>query len=86
MQTQIKRWGNSAAVRLSSRLLAKADLHISSHVTVEVKDGRIIIEPMTREENRLNLPFSEDDLLQDMTPDSAHADEVALPLASETGD
>lgn len=83
MQTQIKRWGNSAAIRLSSRLLAKAGLQVSSDVDIEVKGGRIIIEPVKQGEKGLNLPYTEADLLEDLTPGTAHADEVAAPLNSE---
>ncbi|MFC4352887.1 AbrB/MazE/SpoVT family DNA-binding domain-containing protein [Fodinicurvata halophila] len=86
MQTQIKRWGNSAAIRLSSRLLAKSGLEVSSEVNIEVKDNKIIIEPLKQADRKLRLPFSEEELLDGMTPDSAHADEVARPIPSETAD
>jgi antitoxin MazE len=33
-----------------------------------------------------NLPFSEIDLLKDLDAHGAHADELALPSASEVGD
>lgn len=86
MHTQIKRWGNSAAIRLSSRLLARTNLEVSSEVNIEVKDNKIIIEPLKQADRKLRLPFSEEELLEGMTADKAHADEVARPLASETGD
>ena len=41
MQSEIKRWGNSAAVRLSSKILAQAKLDVSSPISIDVKAGRI---------------------------------------------
>lgn len=86
MQQEIKQWGNSAAVRLSRKILAKANLDIASRVRIEVREGRIIIEPVTQKTERVKLPFSENDLLENLTPETAHADEVAIPGDEEWGD
>jgi len=87
MRSEIKRWGNSAAVRLPGKLLAQARLEVSSPVSMIVKGRKIIIEsaapPATR---RLKLPFDESALLDGLTPETAHADAIALPLESETTD
>lgn len=77
MHTQIKRWGNSAAVRLSDWLLSETGLEVSSEVNVQVQDNKIIIEPLKQADRTLRLPFSEDELLDGMTAYTAHADEVA---------
>lgn len=47
MQSEIKRWGNSAAVRLSSKILAQAKLDMSSPISIEVKEGKIVIEALS---------------------------------------
>jgi antitoxin MazE len=87
MQTEIKRWGNSAAVRLSSKILAAASLGVNSPITIEVKGKKIIIEPVVEKANkRLKLPFSESMLLADLTPVTVHADELAAVTSVELGD
>ncbi|MFO7787911.1 MAG: hypothetical protein R6W87_09115 [Halospina sp.] len=48
MQQEIKQWGNSAAIRLSRRILAQAKLDIASPVEIEVSEGRIIRPRMSR--------------------------------------
>lgn len=83
MQAEIKRWGNSAAVRLNSSVLARARLSVSSAIDIQVKDGQIIISAVKSGERKVKLPFSEKDLLKGLTADTAHADELALPSSTE---
>ncbi len=64
MQVQVKKWGNSASVRIPASVLAAASLKIDQAVDVREEDGRVIIEPIA--EPRFDL----DDLLAAMTPDS----------------
>jgi antitoxin MazE len=85
MQSQIKRWGNSAAVRLSSKIMAQAKLHVSSPVTIDVKGGKIVIEPAENATRKVNLPFSEADLLKGLDAHGVHADELAQPTSTEMG-
>ena len=44
MRSEIKRWGNSAAVRLPSKILAASRLEVSSAISMVVKGNKIIIE------------------------------------------
>lgn len=85
MQSEIKRWGNSAAVRLSSKILAQAKLDVSSPISIDVKAGRIVIEAVQKSPRKVNLPFSEADLLKSLDAHGAHADELAQPSATEMG-
>lgn len=86
MQSEIKRWGNSGAVRLSGKILAQAQLSIASPINIEVEEGRIIIERVAQRSQRLKLPFSEADLLEGLNPETGHAQCIATPLASELGE
>lgn len=86
MQSEIKRWGNSAAVRLSSKILAQAKLDVSSPISINVKAGKIVIETAVKASRKVNLPFSEADLLKGLDAHGAHADELAQPSAAELGD
>lgn len=83
MQSEIKQWGNSAAIRLSRSILVQVGLDIASPVEIEVKEGRIMIQAISKPVPKLALPYSEADLLQGLTPYTAHADEAAGPSASE---
>lgn len=85
MQTEIKRWGNSAAVRLPSKILAQANLDVSSPIRIGVKSGKIVIEAEPQTVRKVNLPFSEADLLRGLDSHRAHADELAEPSSSEVG-
>ncbi len=85
MQSEIKRWGNSAAVRLSSKILAQAKMDVSSPISIDVKAGKIVIEATERAPRKVNLPFSEADLLKGLDAHGAHAVELAQPSASEMG-
>jgi len=87
MRSEIKRWGNSAAIRLPGRILAEARLGVSSPVTMVVKGQKIIIEAAGDSPTKhLKLPFSETALLKDLNCETAHADEIVLLLDSEIGD
>ncbi|MBP4081295.1 hypothetical protein [Aeromonas sp. MrichA-1] len=83
MNTEIKLWGNSAAIRLSRKVLNKANLDVSSPISIDVVDGKIIIVAAKKAPRKIRLPFSEADLLMGLNAHVAHADEIALPLTSE---
>lgn len=83
MQSQINKWGNSAAIRIPAKVLADTELSMHSHINIEAKDGKIIIEPLEQTPKRFKLPFSEADLLQDIDAHTAHADAIYSPLAEE---
>lgn len=85
MQSNIKRWGNSAAVRLSSKILAQAKLGVASPIRIDVKAGKIVIEAAENAPRKVKLPFSEAELLNGLDAHGAHADELAQASASEMG-
>jgi antitoxin MazE len=86
MQSQINKWGNSAAVRIPANILASMGLEVNSQVTIEILDGKIVIEPIRTQQKRLVLPLSEEALLQGLNAYTAHADEIATPRGMEFGD
>ena len=84
MLSEIKKWGNSAAIRLPSKLLAAAELQAGEPISIEVIDHKIVItsaKPPTS--SRLKLPFTESELLADLDAHTAHADEIATLTPSE---
>ena len=67
METEIKRWGNSAAVRLPAKVLAKAGLEVDSSIEIEALEGEIIIRPVSSQRE-----YTMDELLSS-SPASAFA-------------
>ena len=55
MQTEIKKWGSSAAVRLPAKVLAQAGMDINSSVEIVAVDGEIILKPIANRTGEYNL-------------------------------
>ncbi len=66
MDTVIRKWGNSPAVRIPMSVMRAAQFDLGQKVSVTVEDGRIIIEPVHKVE------YSLDSLLAGITPKNAH--------------
>ena len=78
MRTRVKKWGNSASVRIPAPSLAAACLRVDQDVDIREEDGRIIIEPAT------SPAFDLEVLLSGMTPDTFHDDaDFGPPLGKE---
>ena len=50
MQLLIKKWGNSASVRIPAAVMAASCLAIDQKVDVREEGGRIVIEPLREDE------------------------------------
>ena len=66
MGIQVKKWGNSAAIRIPSAIMAAAALNIGQEVEVRQEGGRLIIEPV------LKPVYTLDALLAGMKPETFH--------------
>jgi len=87
MLSEIKKWGNSAAVRLPSKILASAGLDTGAPISIEVVGNKVIIEPVANKPaRRLKLPFTEAQLLSGLDEHTSHADELTELSSSEVGD
>lgn len=64
MRLQVKKWGNSASVRIPASIMVAAALHIDQMVDVREEAGRIVIEPV------LAPVYDLDALLDQMSPDT----------------
>lgn len=67
MIVALKKWGNSASVRIPSLILESLALKIDDPLEIKEEDGRIIIEPVKKNEYRL------EDMLAVITPQNIHA-------------
>ena len=47
MRTEIKKWGNSAALRLPAAALAKAGLTVNSPVEIHAVEGKMVVSAVT---------------------------------------
>jgi antitoxin MazE len=68
MKSMIKKWGNSASVRIPAVVMEAARLSLDDAVDVREEGGRIVIEPLRRREYDL------DALLADITPENLHTE------------
>lgn len=67
MQSQVKKWGNSASVRIPAAILDEVHLSIDQAVNIRAEDGRIIIEPL---QEKITL----ESLLRQVTPENLHGE------------
>ena len=87
MLSEVKKWGNSAAVRLPRKVLAAAGLDTGAPISIEVIDSKVVIElAVNKPAKRLKLPFSEAQLLSGLDEQTSHADELAELSSVELGD
>lgn len=68
MQTKIQKWGNSLAVRIPKAFVEEAHVAYGTAVDLSVDDGKIVIDPHTEPEYRL------EDLLKGVTKRNVHAE------------
>lgn len=69
MQGVVRKWGNSAAIRLPAGVLEAVSLKIDQAVDVREEDGRIIIEPVRA------VPLKLEELVSGITNTNRH-DEI----------
>ena len=78
MQVIVKKWGNSAAVRIPASILQALQLDLDEPVTMRAEKGRIIIEPVQQKEYHLEA------LLKGITPKNLHkAEDFGEPVGKE---
>ncbi|WP_440616556.1 AbrB/MazE/SpoVT family DNA-binding domain-containing protein [Cysteiniphilum sp. 6C5] len=68
MQVYVKKWGNSAAIRLPVSLMKSISIDVDSEVNITEDKGRIIIEPVKKKKYILN------DLLAGITDENMQSE------------
>lgn len=66
MKTVLKKWGNSASVRIPASVMQAARLELDETVDVREESGRVVIEPVQRKEYDLA------ELLKRITRENLH--------------
>lgn len=67
MCTNVKRWGNSLAIRLPKAIATELDLQDDAEVNVTVEDGKIVI-------SRTQRKYALDSLVAGITPENVHGE------------
>ncbi len=69
MEMVIKKWGNSLAARIPSAIAKILKIDVNQRITMETKDGKLIITPVT------NIKYDLDDLLKHCPPKAIRLDD-----------
>lgn len=80
----IQPWGNSLGLRITRPMSELAHLAKGSKVEIEITEEGLLVKPTAKKRGRLELPYSEAELVRGLTPFKAHADELPVPISSET--
>jgi len=68
METRVKRWGNSLALRIPKPLAAEVGLEYGSLVKMSLVDGKLVITPEIEPELKLA------ELLEQVTEENLHGE------------
>lgn len=65
MKSRISKWGNSLAIRIPKALGGEIDLSDGAEVELKVRDGSLIITPVSSN-------YQLEDLVRGITPENRH--------------
>lgn len=68
MRVSVKKWGNSASVRIPAAIMEAAQLSLDDVVNVREEAGRIVIEPVRPEDDDVSA------LIAGITRENVHAE------------
>jgi len=78
MIQSVKKWGNSPAIRLPLSVMVAARLELDQAVEIKAENGRIIIEPVSKN-------YDLEMLLNGITPENLHREvDFGAPQGQET--
>ncbi len=78
MRAVVKKWGNSASVRIPKNILKSVRLNVDAPVELREESGRIVIEPLQRKD------FELAELLDGITRKNVHREtNVGRPVGNE---
>jgi antitoxin MazE len=78
MRVVVRKWGNSASVRIPAALMAAAKIELDEPVEVREEQGRIIIEPLREKEYDIN------ELIAGITDENRHEEiDFGPPVGKE---
>ncbi|WP_394182667.1 AbrB/MazE/SpoVT family DNA-binding domain-containing protein [Marinomonas posidonica] len=76
IDAEVKKWGNSLALRINAVTAEALNLHQGSKVTYEILPDGLLIKPVV-DKSANAWPYSESELLAGIDKNNAHTDELA---------
>ena len=67
IHSNVKRWGNSPAIRIPATLMQALDLNIDDEIKIDLIEGKLVIEPVKKEP-----VFTLEELVEGISPDNLH--------------
>lgn len=78
MQTKVKKWGNSLALRIPKAFADEMSISLNSPVEISIVEGNLVIAPLPQKE------FSLHELLAEISEDNLHHEvETGEPVGNE---
>jgi antitoxin MazE len=74
IESEIKKWGNSLALRITGVMADLPRFSAGTKVEVEVTKDSLVIKRAVKPRRKLILPYNEKELIAGLTPKKAHAD------------
>ena len=85
IETEIKKWGNSLALRVTGVMAELPQFAPGTRVTVDIDSEGFVVRRAAGSLRSFRFPESEGALLAGMTAENAHADLLADPVGRELG-
>ena len=85
VETEIKKWGNSLALRVTGVMAELPRFEPGTRVTVDIDTEGFVVRRAAGSLRSFRFPESESALLAGMTAENAHADLLAEPMSRELG-
>ena len=85
VETEIKKWGNSLALRVTGTMAELPRFQPGTRVTVDVDSEGFVVRRAVGSLRSFHFPESESALLEGLTAEKAHADLLADPKGRELG-
>ena len=78
MTAKIKKWGNSAGIKIPQKIMKKTKLKLNSEIEIKYSDEKIIISP----KNKNNTPLK--DMVSKITKDNLNVlEDDYIPVGKE---
>ena len=85
IETEIKKWGNSLALRVTGTMAELPRFRSGTRVVVDVNSDGFVVKRADERLKTFRFPHSEAALLATITAESAHAELLADPSGPEIG-
>ena len=85
VETEIKKWGNSLALRVTGAMAELPQFEPGTRVTVDIDSKGFIVRRAAGSLRFFRFPEDEGALLAGLTAENAHADLLADPSGRELG-